>query len=875
MKKLLKVLTTSALALTMALASLTGCVSAPSYSVKTPVTNSGDQTSTGSVSEQVGLTAGFELSHDAGFVDNDATQVNVYDSRYYYFNEQRATGADPGAWYVSEEDALDSWTKLRYREMQIQGNKFDDESFEAEYGSWAEWKEKYANRFYVVTTGCSSINLSAKTKQKYPSAVYGLYYLRTSTDLNDWVEAGEIDNYAIMAEKDGWYNATPENCWAPEFNRDPITGLYIICASTNSKSGDETTEYNPDTTGYFGYVQEKWDRMNLLIAVSPNPIGPYRFITAEEYYQNLAQYNNDGTVKTVLDQETGKEMAIYREDLLDDIKKEGQSNVYLTEYKDGEFLNLNGHKVRKTTMPLNFGYYHEKLKEAYPHWWIEDRGIWPCIDINPVVDSKGDIYMYFSQHTSSVIEGNHLWVIHMKDWVTPDWDSLTHVASPSYSIIYNDGESADMQYYITHTPKEDGKGYVTNTRGSRKAFAINGVQGYHMGNGSEGTVNEGTFVIEKDGWYYMTYSPYGLGHRLYSLFLAISNNPYGPFIKLPDYSPTLGLDKIENGDYMAGCGHHSFVWAGEELYAVYHCFYNPVNNNDANGNFLGRAIGFDKMGWYSYDGKTFGDFIDAQIEKDLKEENQEEEWGYKMVDKSKEANDDFKVTEEWIRQRFIDCNNSDYYGEDATEIYREDVVVPMLYGNGPTHSLQPLPEVALPEGLGNVANDSDVHVDLIYGDQNTKKFANDGLFTYQEWSSPFEVAGDVNAKQIKLKISWDNPKTIRNIMIYNSREYEYGFTQVKSIVFKLASKPTWYPEGAQYNGYCYIKDLKADPYGWDKSNFRMRKGGSAMANFYDITVSEIIITISADDKVDVTQGRNMVKLSEIYIMGKNAESLNE
>ena len=725
MKKFLKVLTTSALALAMALASLTGCAANPSYSVKAPSAGSDSQVTTGTETEQIGLTAGFELSHDAGLVDNDKTQVNIYDSKYYHLNDQRATGADPGALFVSEEDALDSYTKLKYREMEKQGKNFSEAAFEAENGTWEYWKERYANRFYVVTTGATGTNLTARTKQKYPTAVYGLYMLRTSTDLNDWVEAGEIDNHAIMAEADGWYASYAQNCWAPEFNRDPITGLYVVCASTNSKSGNENTEYNPDTTGYFGYVQEKWDLMNLLIAVSPSPIGPYRFITAEEYYQNLAQYNADGSVKTVTvgEGDNAKEMALYREDLLDDIGREGEKDVYLTEYKNNEFLNLNGHSVRKTTMPLNFGYYHEKIKEAYPHWWIEDRGIWPCIDINPVVNSKGEIYMYFSQHTSSVIEGNHVWVIHMKDWVTPDWDSLTHVSSASYSIIYNDGESADTQYYITHTPKGDGT-YVTNTRGERKAFAINGVQGYYMGRASEGTINEGTFVIEKDGWYYMTYSPFGLGSRNYSLYLAIANNPYGPFIKLPDYSPTLGLDKFDNGDYMAGCGHHSFVWAGEELYAVYHCFYNPVNNNDANGNFLGRAIGFDKMVWHEYDGLTFGDFIDNQIAKDLKEEEEENIRGNKKVDEKDEANDDFEVTEEWIRDRFIDCNNSDYYGADATEVYREDIVVPMLYGNGPTHSLQPLPEVALPDGLGNVADDEDVHLELIYGDQETLKYHN-------------------------------------------------------------------------------------------------------------------------------------------------------
>jgi hypothetical protein len=167
-------------------------------------------------------------------------------------------------------------------------------------------------------------------------------------------------------------------------------------------------------------------------------------------------------------------------------------------------------------------------------------------------------------------------------------------------------------------------------------------------------------------------------------------------------------------------------------------------------------------------------------------------------------------------------------------------------------------------------DDEDVSVELIYGNQDTLKFVNDGMITYQRWSGDYELVGDAQAKQIKLKISFDNPKTIRNVMVYNSREYEYGFSQVKSIVFKLNNKPTWYPDDYRYNGYCYIKDLKVDPYGWDENNFIMRKGGSAIAMFNEITVTEVIITISADDKIDTSLGRGIVKLSEIYIMGKNA-----
>jgi hypothetical protein len=99
----------------------------------------------------------------------------------------------------------------------------------------------------------------------------------------------------------------------------------------------------------------------------------------------------------------------------------------------------------------------------------------------------------------------------------------------------------------------------------------------------------------------------------------------------------------------------------------------------------------------------------------------------------------------------------------------------------------------------------------------------------------------------------------------------YAFNNVESIAFKLASKPTWYPEDKEYNGYCHIKDLKPHHQGWDESNMIMRKGGSAMATFNEITVSEIIVTIDAKDKVGElilsATNRYVVKLSDIYIMG--------
>ncbi len=830
------------LMLTTSLFTLLGC-NATDFYVKAPVDLSGIGGEEVGSGEQVGLSAGFKLKYNAGLADNTSGENVLYDDRYYYFNQVRSAGADPGAWYVSYEDAMDSYNKLLEREQEKKQTSFSQEVFEAEFGTKEYWENTYADKFYMVTTGGGSTNLSSQTKQKYPTALYGLFMLRMSDDLSDWTVVGEIDGYAVMAEADGWINPVAENVWAPEFNRDPITGLYIICGSANSKSGDESTEYNPETDA-FEKEYNQWDRINMLIAVSPTPIGPYRFITADEYYSYMAQYNIDGSVKTVKDEDTGKEMAIYRDDLLDDLNKDYKEGdvVVLTEYKDGEFLNLNGNSVRKNSLPLNFSYYCQKIIEAYPHWNIENRGIWPCIDINPVVDSKGDIYIYFSQHSSSVMNGIQIWVVKMQDWITPLWETLTHVASPSYATIYTDGVSSSALEYLVHTKRADGT-YETTTE--LRNFAINGVYGSMTS--TEKNVNEGTFIIEKDGWYYLTYSPFGYYNREYSIYMAVANNPYGPFVKMQEYSPIIGIDKTDDCDYVAGTGHHSFVKAGDELYAVYHCYFNPNTNKDENGNFLGRGIAIDKVDFYTYDNVKFSDIVQERVATDA---------GFTGKG------------EDWVRERFLDCNNSDYFGEDATEIEKYNEVVPIMYGNGPTYSLQPLPEVVLPDGYGNVATDADV--EIVYGDEETARYVNDGMFTYQRWSSKYEVVGSSQMSQLKIKLKWNTPQTIRNIMIYNSRDYTYAFTQVKSVVFKLSNKPSWYPSNSEYNGYCYINDLKADSQGWNSSNFTMRKGGSAMATFNEITVSEIIITVSAEDKIDTSLGKNIVKLSEIYIMGKNA-----
>lgn len=173
--------------------------------------------------------------------------------------------------------------------------------------------------------------------------------------------------------------------------------------------------------------------------------------------------------------------------------------------------------------------------------------------------------LYFSQHISTFNKSNNVWAIQMKDWISPDWDTMTHVSTPNFVSIIQDGSFEGQFGESTSWP--------------------------------EGGINEGTEVLEHNGMWYFTYSPFGYGSREYAPYVAVSDNPLGPFTKLGlDYSPIIGIG-TEYNNYMAGTGHHCFITAGDELWILYHCFYNPEDNNDNEGNFLGRCIGADRLYW--------------------------------------------------------------------------------------------------------------------------------------------------------------------------------------------------------------------------------------------------------------------------------------
>lgn len=176
----------------------------------------------------------------------------------------------------------------------------------------------------------------------------------------------------------------------------------------------------------------------------------------------------------------------------------------------------------------------------------------------------------------------------------------------------------------------------------------------------------------------------------------------------------------------------------------------------------------------------------------------------------------------------------------------------VLYANGPTWSLQPLPAVV--SGYKNVATDAKISVKNMAKDSDAK-FLNDGMIGIHSYG----FFGETLFKEGKstITLSFDDYKTVRALLIYNSWNYETTFVQVEKVEFEFKSVNE---AGKEVKGTAVINDLKFD---WDNykmpSDTAMRPGGAALAEFDELAVKKIKITIS---------GNIQKAVAEIVVLGK-------
>lgn len=382
------------------------------------------------------------------------------------------------------------------------------------------------------------------------------------------------------------------------------------------------------------------------------------------------------------------------------------------------------------------------------------------IDACPYIDPiTGEKYFYMVR-SRNVDASNDVWGMKMKDWVTPDYSTVSPLSSYGFTTV-------EMTEKYNFTTKNK--------------------------------IDEGPFVYYKDdtddgvnnGKYYLTLSIGDTNDKLYPVCQAVGDTPLGPFTKIqPEDGGLLSCPEMKVDIH--GCGHHAFFEVGGELYIAYHT-YEIVEERT---NTLGaRYFAFDKV-----------------------------EWMY---------------------------NDKGQY---------------IMYSNGPTKNVQPLPTAT--SGYENIAPLANVKATNV-AEGAKVEYLNDKLIAHSDDDlvKEFSASGET-----VITLSFKNYVTARAIMIYNSYDYAKAFDSIEKIEVSYRKEI----DGQMYNGVAVIEDLGFDfeanfipedylKYNGDRNFDQLRPCSAAIAEFNEIEILGIDVYVKA------TSGQENVNISEIVILGK-AES---
>jgi GH43 family beta-xylosidase len=172
-----------------------------------------------------------------------------------------------------------------------------------------------------------------------------------------------------------------------------------------------------------------------------------------------------------------------------------------------------------------------------------------------------------------------------------------------------------------------------------------------------------------------------------------------------------------------------------------------------------------------------------------------------------------------------------------------------LYANGPTYSLQP--KISSFTGYENIAGLANIEATNTLETSSTK-YLNDGLFQLHEFGNVHEF--EFNTSTV-IKLNFDDYRTIKALMVYNSYDYDKSFVRVDRVEFSFKSNKT--------KGIAFINIMEFD---WDlyvnADEEMMRPGGSVIAEFNEFLVNSITIYVSAP------VGSDVAAISDIVVLGK-------
>ena len=178
--------------------------------------------------------------------------------------------------------------------------------------------------------------------------------------------------------------------------------------------------------------------------------------------------------------------------------------------------------------------------------------------------------------------------------------------------------------------------------------------------------------------------------------------------------------------------------------------------------------------------------------------------------------------------------------------------IPTMHANGPSVTPQALPEAI--SGYRDLAPEAKVDCDNIRFGSDIK-YLTDRVIPYHDNDlAPEFLAGDGTTT---ITFDFDDYRTLRSVMVYNSRDYNEMFSQVESITFD-------YRKNGQ-EGQVTIGPVR---YNWDYYNLEENKpavGSAAIAEFDELDVKSVRIEIINPGNMDG------IGIPEIILLGKDSD----
>jgi hypothetical protein len=191
----------------------------------------------------------------------------------------------------------------------------------------------------------------------------------------------------------------------------------------------------------------------------------------------------------------------------------------------------------------------------------------------------------------------------------------------------------------------------------------------------------------------------------------------------------------------------------------------------------------------------------------------------------------------------------------------------VLQVNGPSRILQWLPECV--SGYRNLAQDADISISSGTGIQ----YLVDGLLPYYSLTADRILQ---TQEELEITLTWDKPVKVSSVMLYNARKQEAAFSKISRIEFTFAEKPQWASRDYTHG---VIQDVMLPEYGYDAIADEYQPFAPVVAEFNEISVTEMKITIKAEDRLmkmnQMGEVNTALELSELVVLGGETENAQE